>query len=104
MVDDLIQIPLKLLLGFEPRTSSLPRKRSTTELQQQDAPSIQKRAIVPPRGLKAAGSDPGAGEGIRTLNIQLGRLELCQLSYTRVINSSSALNCAYLGREGFEPP
>lgn len=25
----------------------------------------------------------GAGEGVRTLNIQLGRLALCQLSYPR---------------------
>ena len=87
MVDDLVHFPLKLLLGFEPRTSSLPRKRSTTELQQQDAPSIQKRAFVPPRVLKPACPEPKAGEGIRTLNIQLGRLELCQLSYTRTSKS-----------------
>lgn len=29
-----IPSPLKLLMGFEPMTSSLPRRRSTTELQQ----------------------------------------------------------------------
>src|SRR3989338_4533706 len=46
--------------GIEPVTSSLPRKRSTTEL----------------RGHRA-------GNGIRTRDPQLGRLMLYQLSYSR---------------------
>ena len=28
---------------------------------------------------------PGAGDGIRTRDFQLGRLKLCQLSYSRAI-------------------
>ncbi len=49
-------------MGFEPMTSSLPRKRSTPELHR----------------LKI-----GAGNEVRTRDPQLGRLMLYQLSYTR---------------------
>ena len=49
--------------GFEPETSSLPRMRSTPELLGQK--------IV------------GAGDETRTRDIQLGRLTLYQLSYSR---------------------
>ena len=49
--------------GFEPETSSLPRMRSTPEL-------------LGPIKL-------GAGDETRTRDIQLGRLTLYQLSYSR---------------------
>ena len=54
-------------------TSSLPRKRSTTELH---------RLVI----LRA-------GDRVRTGDIQLGRLTLYQLSYSRIL----------VGRAGFEP-
>ena len=53
-------------------TSSLPRKCSTTELQQlQSISKMLKRA----------------GDEIRTRDLQFGRLSLYQLSYSRVIQS-----------------
>ena len=54
---------LEPMTGFEPVTSSLPRKRSTPELHRPKS---------------------GAGDGTRTRNIQLGRLKLYQLSYSRL--------------------
>ena len=57
--------------GIEPLTSSLPRKRSTPELHRQNR----------------------AGDGIRTRDIQLGRLTLYQ----------SELLPRKMGRAGFEP-
>ena len=89
---------LELLSGFEPETSSLPRKCSTTELQQQcPAPAFfpeeaqPRRVLVsrsegePParsrqrkatrRGGRAAGAavagEPGAGDGNRTHALSL---------------------------------
>ena len=50
--------------GFEPLTSSLPRKCSN---------------LLSYMGLKS----PSAGDGARTRNNQLGRLGLYQLSYSR---------------------
>ncbi len=52
------------MTGFEPVTSSLPRKRSTPELHR---PKFR------------------AGDRVRTGDIQLGRLTLYQLSYSRNI-------------------
>ena len=70
----------ELLLGLEPRTSSLPRKRSTTELQQPDlglwrpAQTLsyegRYRSSLASRRGKALAE---AGEGNRTLNDLLGR-------------------------------
>ena len=57
---------MELTTGIEPVTSPLPRECSTTE----------------PRELKYRKS--GAGDAIRTRDIQLGRLALYQLSYTRL--------------------
>ena len=51
--------------GFEPATSSLPRMRSTPEL------------------LGLMRKTYGAGDETRTRDIQLGRLTLYQLSYSR---------------------
>ena len=53
--------------GFEPVTSSLPRRRSTPEL----LGPIRKTKLI------------GAGDETRTRDIQLGRLTLYQLSYSR---------------------
>ena len=64
--------------GFEPPTSSLPRKRSTPELHRP-----KKRA----------------GDRVRTGDIQLGRLTLYQLSYSR----SNLFFKDKVGRAGFEP-
>ena len=56
--------------GFEPVTSSLPRKRSTPELL---GPTLD----------TAPSRSNGAGDEARTRDIQLGRLTLYQLSYSR---------------------
>ena len=56
--------------GFEPVTSSLPRRRSTPELLGRDQ--------SPNNSLKV-----GAGDEARTRDPQLGRLMLYQLSYAR---------------------
>ena len=65
---------MELTTGFEPVTSSLPRKCSTPE----------------PRELSCKFRiKNGAGEEARTLDPQLGRLVLYQLSYTRLIISKS---------------
>jgi hypothetical protein len=53
--------------GFEPETSSLPRMRSTPEL----------------LGQMFSKQLNGAGDETRTRDIQLGRLTLYQLSYSR---------------------
>ena len=48
----------------------------------------------------------GAGDGIRTRDIQRGRLTLYQLSYTRVTAfpvASRYITGKLVGREGFEP-
>ena len=63
---------------FELVTSSLPRKCSTPELHQHN----KKRA----------------GDEVRTRDIQLGRLTLYQLSYSRKKNKNMTV-----GRTGFEP-
>src|ERR1700751_1455046 len=60
---------IELLSRIELPTSSLPRKCSTTELQQ----------LVRPHCYYF-----GAEDGSRTRNLQLGRLELYQLSYFRL--------------------
>jgi hypothetical protein len=57
----------ELLMRFELTTSSLPRKCSTPELQQQ-----------------SKGYYLRAADEIRTRDIQLGRLTLYQLSYHRL--------------------
>ena len=67
------------MTGIEPVTSSLPRKRSTPELHRLVQLKIR------------------AGDQVRTGDIQLGRLTLYQLSYSRIFNS------IYVGRAGFEP-
>ena len=68
---------------FELPTSSLPRKRSTPELRRRE-----KRA----------------GDRVRTGDIQLGRLTLYQLSYSRIfIKTNKKSFLKDVGRAGFEP-
>ena len=67
---------LEPMTRFELVTSSLPRKRSTPELHRHS----------------------WAGDEVRTRDIQLGRLTLYQLSYSRLIQFNT-----FVGRAGFEP-
>jgi hypothetical protein len=68
--------------GLEPETSSLPRKCSTTELHGQIWNNKEKNLLrithnkVFQRERKEHYKENGAGEGARSLNIQLGRLTL----------------------------
>ena len=73
---------LEPMVRIELTTSSLPRKRSTTELHW---PVFQKNR---------------AEDEVRTRDPQLGRLMLYQLSYFR----SALLRIKKVGRDGFEPP
>jgi hypothetical protein len=71
-------------MGFEPMTSSLPRKHSTPEL---------RRLITLPH----AYIKHRAGDEARTRDLQLGRLPLYQLSYSRLLFTLT------VGETGFEP-
>ena len=68
---------MELKTGIEPVTSPLPRECSTTE-------PLEQFFI----------GENGAGDAIRTRDIQLGRLALYQLSYARKI---------LVAGDGFEP-
>jgi hypothetical protein len=84
------------LTGIEPVTSSLPRKCSTPELQR---PS----KFAPLLGGKGIG---GAGDETRTRDVQLGRLMLYQLSYSRIgagLGPSSCIGGPFLLRERTVP-
>ena len=65
---------LEPLTGIEPVTSSLPRKCSTPELQRPENASLPVECSR-------------AGDETRTRDIQLGRLMLYQLSYSRLCRS-----------------
>ena len=58
-----------------------------------------------PRLLRRPTAPNGAGDGIRTRDIQLGRLELYQLSYARLVPGTRGPGARshMVGREGFEP-
>ena len=62
------------LVRIELTTSSLPRKCSTTELQ---------------RHSSAAAPVKRAGDEVRTRDLQLGRLSLYQLSYSRMLPANA---------------
>ena len=84
------------MTGFEPVTSSLPRKRSTPELHR---PFSFYRSW-------AISSKFRAGDRVRTGDIQLGRLTLYQLSYSRKKPFFKKAQNHYfnlVGRAGFEP-
>ena len=71
------------MTGFEPVTSSLPRKRSTPELRRhcfRKRTSNLKKSKVPTAN---QWMKKRAGDRVRTGDIQLGRLTLYQLSYSR---------------------
>jgi hypothetical protein len=63
------------MTGLEPVTSSLPRTRSTTELHRQPRTLLKQK-------LKRV----RAGDEARTRDLQLGRLPLYQLSYSRIVH------------------
>src|ERR1044071_8845417 len=65
--------------GFEPVTSSLPRRRSTPELL---GPACARRP--------ACAIDGEAGDEARTRDPQLGRLMLYQQSYSRLLELRNA--------------
>ena len=73
-------------MRFELTTSSLPRKCSTPELQQQNRCSPGRTTLQPLRGSceePSTHNEHRAADEIRTRDIQLGRLTLYQLSYHR---------------------
>ncbi len=80
------------MTGIEPVTSSLPRKRSTPELHRHGPSFCQ--AL-------------GAGDEARTRDLQLGRLSLYQLSYSRIpafpTMPHARARAPMVGRAGFEP-
>src|SRR5688572_3707733 len=72
--------------GFEPETSSLPRMRSTPEL------------------FGLIRKNYGAGDETRTRDIQLGRLTLYQLSYSRPMVQGVGFEPTYdFRRPGLQP-
>ena len=72
--------PTKPETGFEPVTSSLPRRRSTPELLGRDQSSNELLKV-------------GAGDEARTRDPQLGRLMLYQLSYSRPDSQTPDVRC-----------
>ena len=91
------------MTGIEPVTSSLPRKRSTSELHRLMRVGSVKDPLVywllrPIRTAKIAPSVKmrfrlyfRAGDRVRTGDIQLGRLTLYQLSYSRIFSCQAGL-------------
>ena len=101
---------LELLMGLEPMTSSLPRKCSTTELQQHPfpAPSGASRTgwgvidpvytAVPTGRARSTREDPdGAGGGNRTLVCSLeGCRSTIELHPLRVHHMHQTADCSHL--------
>ena len=85
------------MTGIEPVASSLPRKRSTPELRRRIFFTLS-RKLNTSKAFRA-------GDQVRTGDIQLGRLTLYQLSYSRVYNltNKSDNEIKGVGRAGFEP-
>ncbi len=96
---------MELVDGIEPSTSPLPRECSTTELHEPTrtspctcsageargrGPGHRPRGRLPPEGRPPASGERGAGDRIRTGDIQLGKLTLYQLSYSRTPSESRA--------------
>ncbi len=67
-------------MGIEPTTSSLPRMCSATELDGRVTCKLQKTTESKQHRVDVCRR---AGDGARTRDIQLGRLKLYQLSYSR---------------------
>ena len=92
-------------MGVEPMTSSLPRKRSTTELHQPSSrPQPPNRAA---RGAPTENKHPGAGDGNRTHTTSLEgwgstfELRPRRLSFVRPRPAPAGRRL--VGRAGFEP-
>ena len=71
-------------------------------------PAVKRGGLAVNR-VEPANGEGGAGNGVRTRDIQLGRLTLYQLSYSRggtpERDPAFPRNCGGLvPREGFEPP
>ena len=93
---------MELAAGIEPATSPLPRECSTTEPRKRETPLFKEFPQAWQRFLcrkTCISSLNGAGDVIRTRDIQLGRLALYQLSYTRTKKDPKVV-----ARGGFEPP
>jgi hypothetical protein len=71
---------MELAAGIEPATSPLPRECSTTEPRKHTSKHKKGAFFKAPYLISTKN---GAGDAIRTRDIQLGRLALYQLSYTR---------------------
>lgn len=78
-------ILIEPMMRFELMTSSLPRKRSTPELHRRKVFNLLliKEEIPTPVCRQAGSQEFRAGDQVRTGDIQLGRLTLYQLSYSR---------------------
>ena len=84
------------MMGIEPTTSSLPRKRSTPELhrlgffQEEQLPPFRQVAFSSrwSQIVATINHHCRAGDEARTRDPQLGRLMLYQLSYSRLINNN----------------
>ena len=77
-------------MGIEPMTSSLPRKRSTPELHRlytkRSRQTELRVDLITSLALKSfLFRMTGAGDEARTRDLQLGRLSLYQLSYSRLL-------------------
>ncbi len=86
---------------FELVTSSLPRKRSTPELHRRKVFDVS-----PNNETSAFAEIFRARDRVRTGDIQLGRLTLYQLSYSRIILQlfyQLKVSIKNVGRAGFEP-
>ena len=81
------------LAGFEPAAHGLEVRCSI---------QLSYRRIASEHRPPAARSGGRAGDGVRTRDNQLGRLTLCQLSYTRLLHP--AASPTMVGTRGFEPP
>ena len=66
-------------------TSSLPRKRSTPELHRRKVSNLSFLKQIPAFAGMTLLSNYRAGDRVRTGDIQLGRLTLYQLSYSRIL-------------------
>lgn len=71
------------MVGIEPTTSPLPRECSTTELHERGSHFDWLGRPVWSTDLAHEYRASGAGDEIRTRDIQLGKLTLYQLSYSR---------------------
>jgi hypothetical protein len=92
------------MTGIEPVTPSLPRKYSTSELHRLTPTTREPVSIM---GYPQSAYIKRAGDEVRTRDLQLGRLPLYQLSYSRFLNAvqnyENILHFTFVGETGFEP-